>query len=79
MDSLFQFIDCVQANARELARDVRSGVIPIQFGNVVIALGNTAKLDKFTDVPGAVMKIVGALVDRYGSINLDISVLSLLL
>ena len=78
VNSLYQFIDCTDVNGRDLARDIRAGVIPINHSKVVIALGNVAQLDKYTNVAVVVSGVVNALVERYGSINLEMVVLGIL-
>ena len=78
VDNLFHFVDCIDVHGRELARDVRAGVIPIQHRNVVIALGNGAKLDKYTSVARTVVAVINALVERYGCVGLQLVVLAIL-
>ena len=79
VDSLFQFIDCSQVSRdRQLAKDIRAGVVAVEHRKVVIALGNNAQLDGFTNVAVFVSTVVHALIDRYGCVNLDMFVLGML-
>ena len=44
----------------------------------IVALRNSAMLDGFTDIMVTVVGVVNALVERYGCLNMDITVLSLM-
>ena len=50
VDDCFQFVDCGTLGAFDVARDIRAGVIPIENRKVIIALGNSAILDGYTNV-----------------------------
>ena len=78
IDSFFQFIDCSEPSPDALARDVRSGVIPIHYSRVVIAIGNTAPMDRFTNVCKPINLLINALVERMGCFRLKVWVLGLL-
>ena len=78
VDNLFQFVDCIGVCGRQLARDIRCGIVPVEYPRIVIALGNTAALDGYTDVTRTVAAVVNAIVERYGALNVEIYVLSVL-
>ena len=78
IDNFFQFIDCSEASPDVLARDVRSGVIPIHYSRVVIAIGNTAPMDRFVNVCRPINLLINALVERMGCFRLKLWVLGLL-
>ena len=78
VDDSFQFIDCFQVEFDKLAREIRNGVIEIEHKKVIVAIGNQAALDNFTNVVNPVNLIINALIDRYGCLQVEIWVLSLL-
>ena len=78
IDDSFQFVDCTDVDFEQLARDVRAGVLDIQHSKVVIAIGNQAAMDNFTNVVSVTTMLVNALVDRLGCINVQIWVLSVI-
>ena len=78
VDSLLQFVDCIGVGGRQLVKDIRSTVIPIEHSRVIIALGNTAQLDGYTDVTASMVAVVNAVMERYGAVNVQLYVLSLL-
>ena len=78
LDDSFQFIDCSDADFDELARDVRAGVISIRHSRIIIAIGNQAALDNFTNVISPVNLIINAIIDRYGCVKVNIWTTSLL-
>ena len=78
VDKFFQFVDCSEILPEDLARDVRAGVIPIHYSRVVIAIGNTAPMDRFTNVSRAVIMLVNALVERMGCFRMKVWVLGVL-
>ena len=63
----------------ESARDKRAGVVEIQHSKIVVALGNSAQLDKFTSVANTVLAVLNALVVHFGVLSLEILVLGILL
>ena len=77
-DKLFHFIDCEDTNFRDLARNLRAGVIEIPHYKVIIALGNNATLDHHTNVSTSVNAVINSLMDRYGCTGVRICVLGLL-
>ena len=58
--------------------DVRAGVIPVQNKKVIIALGNAAVLDNFTNVITTVNAVINALIERKGCVHQQIWICSLL-
>ena len=78
IDSFFQFINCSEASPEALARDVRSGVIPIHYSRVVIAVGNTAPMDRFTNVCKPINLLINALEERMGCFRLKMWVMGIL-
>ena len=77
VDDCFQFVDCCNVNIADLVKDIHSGVVPIANRRVVIALGNSAKLDEFMNVTTIANAIINALVERFGCVGREIVVLSL--
>ena len=78
VDNLYQFVNCQGVGGRELARDIRAGVIPIRHTRVVIALGNDAQLDRFTNIPASVTGVINALIERIGCVRLQVVIIGLL-
>ena len=66
IDDSFQFIDCEGVNGRQLAKDIHVGIVPIHHDLVCIALGNSAKIDQYTNVVSTVTAVINALVERFG-------------
>ena len=77
-DDCFQFIDCSDVNGMQLAKDVRAGVIQLKWKNIVIALGNNAGLDQYTNVTTTVNMLINAIIERKGCVNVQIWILSLI-
>ena len=77
-DSLFHFVDCSQVSMHKLAKDIRAGIIEIKHTRVVIALGNLAALDSYTNVASPTVAVINALVERYGCTSVKIFVLGVL-
>ena len=78
IDDSFQFINCTGTDGVVLAKDVRAGVVQVEHGRVVIALGNSATLDSFSNVTACVNAVMNALIERFGCLKLNIWVMSLL-
>ena len=78
VDNSFQFIDCTNVDYDKLAKDIRSGVIELQNYKIIIAIGNQAAMDNFTNVVYPVNGLVNAIIDRYGCVNVKIWVLNIL-
>ena len=78
VDSSFQFVDCSDASGFAMAKDIRVGVIPIENSRVIIALGNAAHLDQFSNVASSATAVVNALIERFGCVGCRIWVLGLL-
>ena len=72
VDDSFQFVDCADVDFEHLARDIRAGIIEIKYKKIVIALGNTANFDNYTNVVVPVNAFINALIDRYGCLNVEI-------
>ena len=77
-DDFFQFIDCSETEPGRLAKDVRAGVVPIHYSRVVIAIGNSAPMDRFTNVATPVNLLINALVERLGCYKMKIWVIGVL-
>ena len=78
MDDCFQFVDCQGVDFDEVAKDIRSGVIKVKYSCIVIAIGNMASLDNFTNVVVPAMALVNAIIDRYGCMKVKIWVTNLI-
>ena len=78
IDDCYQFIDCAGANGGQVAKDVRAGVLKIDHRQVIIALGNDAVLNQFTNIASVVMPIATALIERQGCLRTSIWIMSLL-
>ena len=78
VDDCFQFIDCTEVNGFSLARDICAGIVQVQHSRVVIALGNAANLDQFSNVASVVVAIINAIIDRHGCVNKQIWVAGLI-
>ena len=78
MDDSYHFVDCAGADFKELAKNVRAGVIRVQFSKVIIAVGNQAAVDNFTNVVVPVNQLINAMFDRFGCVRIKIWVMSLL-
>ena len=64
-------------DAVDLARDIRAGVIPVENNWVVIAMGNSAEFNRFTNMAGVSMSLVHALIERFGCITVQVWVSSI--
>ena len=78
VDDSFQFIDCEGVNRFGLAKDIRSGVVCIENTRIIIALGNDAKLDQFSNVSSVVVAVINAIFDRYGCVGREVWVAGIL-
>ena len=78
VDDCFQFVNCGTVGAFDVARDIHAGVIPIENRKVIIALGNSAILDGYTNVSTVATAIINALVEHFGCVGLEVYVLGLL-
>ena len=78
IDDSFQFIDCSEVDFDVLAKDIHAGVLQIQHSKIIIAVGNVATMDNFTNVVHPVMGIINALIERYGCLHTRIWVVNVL-
>ena len=78
VDNLYQFVDCRDVDLKALAVDIRAGVIDIKHSRVVVALGNTAVLDRYTNVATGVTAVTHALIERYGAVNIQVIMMGIL-
>ena len=63
VDDCFQFVDCSEVNGFQLAKDIRAGIVSMRHSRVVIALGNVAVLDQFTNVASVINAVINAIIE----------------
>ena len=75
-DDMFDFIDCSEANPKDVARDLRSGIT--ENTDVIIAIGNSMVLDNYTNLSGPPLLLAKAIIQRYGCTGVRIYITAML-